>query len=662
MSIYNNLHLGYIIIAFLLCTGSLSGQINKMPLAFEECIEEPVKYTGEINPDKRFYDGNLPHAVGVHHYQAFRANRTDPSEPGLTGWTYNHQPYLAYWNGKFYLQYLSGLIQEHTPPTRTLIMTSVDGKNWSKPVVAFPKYDLPEFHFDGEAIPSGTKAVMHQRMGFYIAPNGRLLTSGFYGYSATPRRSPNAGNGIGRVVREIYEDGTFGPVYFIRYNSHMGWDETNTNFPFYKTSTDKEFIDACESLLADPLVTLQWWEEDRGEDGFYTIDPSQVPDGDVFSHRITTSAGAGKAFIFYRRSDDVVVGLWKNQYASLSPDNGKTWTPIAKNKTLLTSGAKTWAERTADGRYVIVHNQSATQRNRFPMAALVGEDGHIFDRIYTLSGEVPPRRYQGSYKNPGVQYFRGIVEGNGNPPGDHLWITYSVNKEDIWITRTRVPITGSVKDEVNQNFEDIDSVQDLELWNIYTPKWAPVSIKQDPVTNNKYLELRDEEPYDYASVTRIFPDASKKIIEFKFQGKRLPQGSSGEVEVQDQRGNRALRLRIDKDWLSFDIEKVTTDPMKIDARKWNHVLLEIDCVKQIYTVKLNGELYPKEIPLNDRTVTKKVERIVFRTGPYRNYVPTEDADYGIARQAGFYSADLPGLDTKSPIIIFNIDDIKTRGE
>jgi hypothetical protein len=662
MNIFNQLHIGCISFVLSICTGSLSGQHNKIPLPMEACIDEPVIYTGEMNTDKHFYDGKLPYAVGAHHYQAFRANRTDPSEPGIVGWTYNHQPYLAYWNGTFYLQYLSGLIQEHTPPTRTLIMTSVDGMNWSKPYVAFPEYTLPEIHYDGELIEAGTIAVMHQRMGFYAAPNGRFLTSGFYGFCATPRRSPNAGNGIGRVVREIYADGSLGPVYFIRYNRHKGWNETNTAFPHYTSSDDEGFVEACDSLLADKLITLQWWEEDRGTDGFYLIDPSQVPDGDVFSHRITTAAGAGKAFSFYRRSDGVTVGLWKNQYASLSPDNGYTWTPIAKNKTLLTSGAKTWGQRTADGKYVIVHNQSATQRNRFPMAALVGEDGHIFDRLYTLSGEVPPRRYQGSYKNPGLQYFRGIVEGNGVPPGEHLWITYSVNKEDIWITRVPVPITGTVREEVNQDFENVGSIQDLELWNVYRPVWATVSIKRDYRTGNSYLELRDEDPYDYATVMRIFPEASKKIIELKFQGEKLPQGFAGEIEIQDQRGNRALRLRIDKDWLSFDIEKITTDPMKIDAMVWNHVVLDIDCKKQTYTVTLNGKMYPKDVPLNDRTIAHQVERIVIRTGPYRNYVPAVDAEYGIARQAGFYSEDLPGSDKKAPLIIFNIDDVITRGE
>mgnify|MGYP001609627142 CR=1 FL=1 len=59
-------------------------------------------------------------------------------------------------------------------------------------------------------------AQMHQRMGFYVAPNGRLLVLGFYGI---PRR-PNDGRGVGRVVREVLADGSFGPVFFIRDNRH----------------------------------------------------------------------------------------------------------------------------------------------------------------------------------------------------------------------------------------------------------------------------------------------------------------------------------------------------------------------------------------------------------------------------------------------------------
>jgi len=171
---------------------------------------------------------------------------------------------------------------------------------------------------------------MHQRMGFYVAPNGRLLALAFYSYCAHPRTSPNAGNGLGRVVREIYKDGTFGPIYFIRYNRHAGFDETNTRYPFYKTSKDEGFLEACEDLLADKLMTLQWWEEDRAKDGFYTIDPGDVENAFPFHANITTFRGAGKALCFRRQglgSTDprrpVCSGLQSLRYARESLPDGR---------------------------------------------------------------------------------------------------------------------------------------------------------------------------------------------------------------------------------------------------------------------------------------------------------------------------------------------------
>lgn len=633
---------------------------DRMPPSLEESSAEPVIYTGKLQPVKEFYDGKLPHAVGVHHYQVFRANRENPSDPGEVGFTYNHQPYLAYWNGKFYLQFLQGLVEEHNPPTRVVLVTSEDGINWSNPVIAFPEYTLPEIDNDVRLVPAGTKAVMHQRMGFYTAPNGKLLISGFYSYTATPRNSPNAGHGIGRVIREVYEDGTFGPIYFIRYNRHAGWNELNTNFPFYKTSNDKEFLVACNALLNDKLVTLQWWEEDRSEDGFYNVDPFETEGSESFSKYVVTVDGAGKALSYYHRPDEVVVGLWKNQFSALSPDDGKTWTKIVKNKTLWAAGSKTWGQRTDDKRYAIVHNQSATERNRFPMVTMVGEDGHTFDRMFCVSGEVSPLRYQGIHKNPGPQYYRGIVEGNGNPPGDEMWIVYSMNKEDIWISSTSVPIKDSVDKEVNQNFESVNSIADLKSWNLHTYKWAPVEVEVDSTTNNRYLKLTDEDPYDGAMAERIFPKASNKEISFRFNAKQVGLGYAMHVEVQDQRGNRALALRIDKDWLSFDIKKVEVDAVPISTDAWYHVNLKIDCMDKCYTVSVNGIKRDEKIEFADNT--DSVERIVFSTYPYRGYVPPQYIESGTPGQNGLDIESLPGAGKKVSASIYLIDDLITKGE
>ena len=50
-----------------------------------------------------------------------------------------------------------------------------------------------------------------------------------------------------------------------------------------KKSRDKGFIEICEDLLADKLVTLQCWKEDRAKDGFYYIDHGDIQNADYFS-------------------------------------------------------------------------------------------------------------------------------------------------------------------------------------------------------------------------------------------------------------------------------------------------------------------------------------------------------------------------------------------
>jgi len=648
-----------IVFIFLSFTTMVNAQ--KMPPSVEKSMDEPIKYVGERQPDKQFFDGNLPHAVGVHHYQAYRANRSNPLEGDKAGWTYNHQPFLSHWKGKFYIQYLSDAYQEHTPPGKTLIMVSKDGRTWSEPEVVFPEYSLPEIKFEDVFLPASTKSVMHQRMGFYVAPNGKLLTLAFYSYCQSPRSSPNAGNGLGRVVREIKEDSSFGPIYFIRYNRHAGWNESNTSYPFYKESKDEEFLKACDALLADKLISFQWWEEDRAEDGFYVIDPGGVKGAAHFSRKITTSKGAGKGFNFYHRPDGVVVGMWKNQWSALSTDEGKSWTGITKNTSLTTDGAKTWGQKTDDGKYVVIHNQSPTFRNRFPMTSMVSEDGHIYDELLCVRGEVPLKRYQGLHKRIGPQYYRGIIEGNGNPPGDEAWVVYSMNKEDIWISRIQVPISAKVDQDVNQDFNNLANIGELKMWNVFNTIWAPSSIITDPTDkNNKCLELRDEDPYDYAKVERIFPESKKGTISFRLNMLDIPTGNSLHLEVQDQKGNRPIRLRFEKDWLNFDLGRQKVKYVySIEKQKWYDIQVMVDTDTQSYSVMVDGKLVAEKI--NFDVKVESLERLEIRTGPYRGMVSSIMHDRPYAT-AGYETEDLPGSEVKTAKSVYLIDDVVIKGE
>jgi hypothetical protein len=581
--------------------------------------DEPVRYVGNeaVLP---YHEGGLRLAVGAKNFQVFRANRAHPEMAEGTGWTYNHAPMLAYWNGKFYLEYLSSPVNENKPPMHSMLTTSTDGINWETPRVVFPEITLP----------NGLPGMVHQRMGFYVAPDGRLLVLGFYGYGP----HVNDGGGVGRVVREVYRDGKFGPVYFIRYSTHNGFGEKNTNFPLYKSSTDEGFKAACEALLANKLVTMQWWEEDRAQDGFYF--PMGIP---------------LKALSFYHRKDGAVTGLWKSSWSSVTTDEGKTWSKPVKARSLVMAEAKVWGQRTKDGRYALLYNPRADNRHRWPLAIVTGEDGITFDNMLTVCGEVAPRRYNGLDKAFGPQYVRGIVEGNGIPPGNTMWATYSMNKDDLWVTRIPLPVRGTVQGQVHDDFNTA-ALEDLD-WNIYSPRWAPVRIADFPGSGNRSLEIADREPYDYAKAVRVFPESQQAEISFRIFAKQANSGQL-DIELDDRYGWRSpVRLRFDERGHITALDGNRNEPVSIADYKpgtWYRIAIRVDVKKGGYDVLLDGA----EVLKNAETLdpVQSLERITFRTGPYRIQP--------ILRDPKSPGEDVASPDDPVPPAVFYIDDVEVQ--
>lgn len=536
---------------------------------------EPIRYLGGVYVDQEVHDGRLRPAIGVESYQVMRANRTRPELGDGFGWTYSHAAMLAHWRGKFYLQYLSNPVGEHEPPGQTLLVTSADGREWGKPQVIFPPYQSPA-GVDA-TLPTGvTGYMMHQRMGFYVAPNGRLLTVAFYGYAPNPFGS----GGIGRVVREIRADGSFGPIHFLRYNTGTRWNESNTAYPFYKRSADAGFIAACDALLSDRLMIAQWRDEDP-----------DAPD---------TMPGPCSSVSYFHRADGKVVGVCKNAMTAITEDNGRTWSKPVRSSTLITNNAKVWGQRTSDGRYALVYNPVLFGSHRWPLAISTSADGVVFDNLMLVNGEVPPRRFIGKSKDFGAQYMRGIAEGNGNPGDGAMWVAYSMNKEDIWISRIPVPVKDTVKDGLGD-------------WNIYSPLWASVRKM------NNTLELRDKDPYDYARAIRVYPEASAARIRFRVRVD-APGRDGMEVELTDRYGNRPVRLLFSPDgWLRALEGGRMVDVLRYPKGEWLDLSVDVDAAAPgygRYRLSLGAKVLIEGAQFAE--AVRSVERISFRTGPYRN--------------------------------------------
>ena len=588
--------------------------------------QDTVRYSGNTLVNVDYHHGQLSPAVGVHNIQVFRANREHP-EDGVSNWTYNHAPMIAYWNNQFFVEYLSNPVGEHVPPGQTLLATSKDGYKWSKPAVIFPKYKIADgTKKEGrKEVAKDLYAVNHQRMGFYVSKSNRLLALAFYGIVMGDHDDPNDGNGIGRVVREINVDGTYGPVYFIRYNH--AFNEKNTLYPFYTSSKDKGFVAACNELLANPLITQQWNEEADRNDPLIPLKKDY------------------KAFSYYHLPDGRVVGLWKNALTAISNDNGKSWPANAvRAPKFVNSNAKIWGQKTSDRKYATVYNPSEF---RWPLAVSASDDGLNYHNLLLVNGEITSMRYGGNYKSYGPQYVRGIIEGNGTPPDGNMWVTYSMNKEDIWVASVPVPVTDRVTTNANEDFNNMPGGEELKQWNYNSGLWTPVGVEKMN-DGKKALSLKDWDPFDYAKAERVIPETKRIMASFTIVPEQNNSGALN-IEFQNAKGTPGVRLTLDSagNFLSKAGYRNRT-LAKYNAGEPLNVVIELNTDTRFYTITLNDK---KLSPGLFFAPLESIERVVFRTGDTRRF---PDADTPTDQ-----SYDLPHAGEKDKPATYFITSFKT---
>jgi len=637
-----------------------SGQDDDGP----EVLDFLPRFTGGHPPhaDTDYHDGRFRPAVGVHNFEVMRCNRTHPElvteempsfpDAGFenVGFTYNHQPMLCYWRNKFWVLYQAGPVHEHQEPCYGLVTWSEHGRNWHKPQTIFPAKKFRNRKKEGKI----QYSISHQRMGWYVAPCGRLIACAYYGMPTTP----NDGKGIGRAAREVKSPGNYGPVYWIRYNKYQGYGPDNSpHFPYYTESPDEGFVKAIDSLLAHKLMVQQWYEEDQDKsDGFFSFAKGKVR--------------YAKAFNWYRLPDRRIVGMWKWRRMAIADK----WEPghiseQGMGRDIHYGGAKIWGQRTSDGRYALAYNPVKDTRWRHPLSVITGDDGLNFDRyLLNVHSETPPMRFGGQNKDGGgAQYVRGIIPGNGTPSDGAMWLTYSSNKEDIWVCCVPVPIRGTVEEDVDDDFEDMPVGGIVKDWNIYSGAWVPVAVAGD--NHNKVLRLQDKAPYNYASAVRVFPETTRARISFSVRPHQAGHGSL-EIEVLNYRGQRPVRIKLDgkSGGILANNKENMTEIASFGANDCLKFDIGIDTIAARYDLELNGKeviskapfaetLTGSQNPYKSKFSKSAVERIVFRTGEYRS------KDFSRYPEGGSKyltdKADLPGADEAVENAIFDIDDFQT---
>nr|WP_289070302.1 hypothetical protein [uncultured Blautia sp.] len=572
----------------------------------EELLKnDRIRVQGGKDVDIRFHDGGLRHAVGVKNYQIMRACRNAEWSGDGYGWTYNHAAMIAWWNKKFFVEYLSNVKTEHMPPGQTLMCHSEDGRHWSKPEMVFPSIEVPTAPYTGpgkEQLGETTPAICHQRMGFYVTKSGKLLVSAFYGISPNIHIAPNNGYGVGRVVREVYPDLSLSPIYFIRYNAPGGYVRENTDvFPYFEESQDAEFVEACREYLNNRLVVQQWWEEQR------------------FDKELFTAPG-GQALSYYTLPDGDIMGVYKKGMVIRSHDGGETWTDSKPSYSLETNTAKVWGQKTEDGKYALVYNPSRNGAHRWPLAVVTGENGEDFGDMLAIVPEISPCRYEGGLKNLGAQYMRGICESNPRPEDHKMWLTYSINKEDIWVTEVPVPICGTVSEDAADDFAK--GTTD-EQWGLYIPQWCGAEVKDGA------LVLSDADPYDRPRAERAVVPAALLEVETRVKVGKLRQGTALVIEAEDRSGKEAIRLMFDADgWLRVKTGGAPRECIEYPAEEWIDIRMTLDSVKGTVDIALSSETLNAQKEFNYNQPLEQVERVIFTTKAKLPWQTIEDCGKG----------------------------------
>ena len=591
-----------------------------------------VHYSGSTLSNPNRHDGGLSPVVGVHNIQILRANREHPSASNGDGWTYNHQPMMAYWNDHFYVHYLCDPKDEHVPPSHTLYQTSPDGYQWSDPQVLFPELQVPEGFQKPHRkdVAHSLVAIMHQRVGWYVSKSGQLYAIGNYGVAFDKKDDPNDGNGIGRVIREVKKDGTLGPIYFIYYNGNYGKGVKDGNyktaFPFY-TKADKATKKACEEILANPRYRMQWVEEaDRN-------DPL-IPLHKEF-----------KAYCDYTLPDGQIAALWKHALTSTSADGGLTWAqPVERAKGFVNSNAKIWGQRLSDGSYATVYNPSEF---RWPLAISLSADGYDYTTLNLVQGEVPPMRYGGNYKSYGPQYVRGIQEGNGTPKDSDLWVTYSMNKEDMWVAHIPVPV--QIESHCHADGTEFSlatvpagSPAGLTTWNIYSPVYAPVSI------NDGWLTLSDSDPFDYARVERKIPATKELKVSFDLKASQNDTGLL-QIEFLDAQGTACSRIELTADGTMRCKGGARYGGLgKYQPNTTYHFDVVLSVSRRVAEVYIDGKKAGQRMFF---APVESIERVMFRTGSERRFPDVDTpADW---------DGTLPNAGERDPEATFSIANVVT---
>ncbi len=352
-----------------------------------------------IQAAKGLFDQSDPRALGL---ETIPATHTTLYRASPSGYKFCHHSNLAVFNDRLYASWSSGIREEDRDGQVVVFSFSDDGDHWSTPMVlaADP---------DGAGGELGCVAA-----GFYVATDELVA----YYSTIVDNHTTHVRD---RLVAMSSRDGTT-------------WKQK-------KDLVAGFFIESPRRLRSGRLLMngqfphrqprLLYSDSPDGTSGWKD---ASIPFADLFGWPEPT---------WFERRDGSVVMLFRTRtrprpeatlYASISRDGGSSWTrPAPTNFPCAT--ARTHAGNLSDLTAYIINNPNHNAGEvksigrRTPLTIAFSRDGVTFDRAFVVRGEPTTKRFKGLNKLDGFQY------PSSTSWKEHLYIAYSINKEDVGISR-----------------------------------------------------------------------------------------------------------------------------------------------------------------------------------------------------------------------------------
>ena len=300
---------------------------------------------------------------------------------------------LTAFKGRFYCMWQASERDEDSPDTHLVYAVSADGRQWSGPQV-----------LAGHGATSG---------GWWNAGDSLVAYVNVWPDDADPR----GGEAWYRTSGDGEEWMPMRPVRMADGSPMQGILEQDPHRYGSRIVGAAHFqpgLQVCPIYTDDPDGVTGWHKADFPATPYKTQTRELEPSA------------------FQRKGGELVM-VFRDQagsfhkLASVSRDNGETWTKAVETD-FPDSRSKQCAGNLPDGSAFLIGNP-ATGKDRSVLAIALSKDGHTFDRAWLIGHHPAPGRYEGKAKTPGFSYPKAFVHG------EYLYVAYSINKEDIAVTR-----------------------------------------------------------------------------------------------------------------------------------------------------------------------------------------------------------------------------------